>query len=175
MELIDEYTHSFQRNLSQQKAQEQHAGHYNRKTNEAHLPALNLQRKFIKNLWVNNEIDLKVFDTLTRFLDYHEGALDNNLRLGTIFFLKRAMREIDRLGGKQYRNKGAGLDKLHIVRDIQLRAMAEAVKGLEEYAKTQGQPEYVYAVLLDYEKLLQAFKGTGDRYNDKLEVRVKEP
>ncbi len=174
LELINEYTHSFQRNISQQKAQEQHAGNYNRKTNEAHLLALNLQRKFIKNLWVNNEIDLKVFDTLTRFLDYREGALDNNLRLGTIFFLKRAMREIGRLGGKQHRNKGAGLDELHIVRDIQMRAMAEAVKGLEEYAKTQGQPEYVYTVLLDYEKLLQAFKRTGDRYNDKLERQKEE-
>lgn len=174
LELINEYTHSFQSNLSQQKAQKQHAGHYNRKTNEAHLLALNLQRKFIKNLWINKEIDIEVFDTLTRFLDYREGALDNNLRLGTIFFLKRAMREIGRLGGKQHRNRGAGMDKLHIVRDIQMRAMAEAVTGLEEYAKTQGQPEYVYAVLLDYEKLLKGFKRTGDRYNDKLERQKEE-
>ncbi len=55
-----------------------------------------------------------------------------------------------------------------------MRAMTEAVKGLEEYAKTQVQPEYVYAVLLDYEKLLQAFKRTGDRYNDKLERQKEE-
>lgn len=173
LQLINEYTHSFQRNLSEQKSNEQHAEHYSRKTNEAQLLALNLQRKYIKNLWDNDEIDIMVFDTLTRFLDYREGTLDNNLHFG-IFFLKRAMRDIGRLGGKHHRHNVAGLDNLHIVRDIQMRAMAEAVKGLEEYAKTQEQPEYVYTVLLDYEKMLQAFKRTGDRYNDKLERQKEE-
>ncbi len=174
LELINEYTHSFQKNLSEQKSNEQHAEHYNRKTNEAHLLALNLQRKYIKNLLDNNEIDIMVYDTLTRFLDYREGALDNNLHFGTIFFLKRAMRDIGRQGGKQRRHNGAGLESLQIVRDIQMKAMAEAVTGLEEYAKAQEQPEYVYAVLLDYEKMLQAFKRTGGRYNDKLERQKEE-
>jgi Na+/H+ antiporter len=173
LQLINEYTHSFQRNLSEQKSNEQHAEHYSRKTNEAQLLALNLQRKYIKNLWDNDEIDIMVFDTLTRFLDYREGTLDNNLHFG-IFFLKRAMRDIGRVGGKHHRHNVAGLDNLHIVRDIQMRAMAEAVKGLEEYAKTQEQPEYVYTVLLDYEKMLQAFKRTGDRYNDRLERQKEE-
>ncbi len=174
MELINEYTVSFQRNLSGQKSDEQHVEHYSRKINGAHLLALDIQRKYISNLLANNEIDITVFDTLTKFLDYREEALDYSFRSGTMFFLKRAMRGFGRLGGKHHRNGGAGLNNLHFVRDIQMRAMDAAIAGLEEYAKTQEQPEYVYAVLLDYEKMLQIFKRTGHRYNDKLEEQKEE-
>lgn len=173
-ELINEYTVSFQKNLSGQKSDEQHAGDYNRKINEARLLALNLQRKYISSLLANDEIDVAVFDTLTKFLDYREGALDYNFRLGAMFFLKRALRDFGRLGGKHHRNDGAGLDHLHLVREVQMKAMGSAVTGLEEYARTQEQPEYVYAVLLDYEKILQGFKRTGDRYHDGLEEQKEE-
>lgn len=174
LELINEYTVSFQRNLSGQKADEQRAEHYNRKINEARLLALNLQRKYISHCLANEEIDIAVFDTLSQWLDYREEALNNNLRFETKFFLKRALRDFGRLGGKQHRSDSAGLDNLHFVRDIQISAMRAAVAGLAEYAKTQEQPEYVYAVLLDYEKMLQRFNRTGDRYNDKLEVQKEE-
>lgn len=135
--------------------------------------ALNLQRKYISNLLTNDEIDITVFDTLNKFLDYREENLDYNFRLGTIFFLKRAIRYFSRLSGKRYRDS-TGMDNLHFVRDIQMRAMSEAVMGLAEYAKTQEHPEYVYAVLLDYEKMLQSFKRTRDRYNDRFEEQKEE-
>ncbi|AFQ43780.1 Na+/H+ antiporter [Desulfosporosinus meridiei] len=173
LQLINEYTASFQRNLSGQKSDQQYAEHYNRKINEARLLALNLQRKYISNLLANEEIDISVFDILSQFLDYREEALNNNLHFETKFFLKRALRDFGRLGGKQHRNDGAGLDDLHFVRDIQISAMRAAVEGLTEYAKTQEQPEYVYAVLLDYEKMLQRFKRTG-RDNDRFEVQKEE-
>lgn len=172
-ELINEYTASFQQNLSGQKSDEQHAKYYNRKINEVRLLALNLQRKYISNLLTNDEIDITVFDTLNKFLDYREENLDYNFRLGTIFFLKRAIRYFSRLSGKRYRDS-TGMDNLHFVRDIQMRAMSEAVTGLAEYAKTQEHPEYVYAVLLDYEKMLQSFKRTRDRYNDRFEEQKEE-
>ncbi|SDG61887.1 Na+/H+ antiporter [Desulfosporosinus hippei] len=173
LQLINEYTASFQRNLSGQKSDQQYAEHYNRKINEARLLALNLQRKYVSNLLANEEIDISVFDMLSQFLDYREEALNNNLHFETKFFLKRALRDFGRLGGKQHRSGSAGLDDLHFVRDIQISAMRAAVEGLAEYAKTQEQPEYVYAVLLDYEKMLQRFKRT-DRDNDRFEVQKEE-
>jgi CPA1 family monovalent cation:H+ antiporter len=173
LELINEYSVSFQRNLSGQQADEQQAEYYNQKTNEARLLALNLQRKYINNLLANDEIDIQVFNTITKFLNYREEALDNNFRFGTIFFLKQVIRDFGRLSVKKRKNDDAGLDNLHYVRDIQIRAMGAAISGLEEYAKTQEQPEYVYAVLLDYEKMLQKLKHTGDLYNDRLE-EIKE-
>lgn len=172
LELINEYTVSFQRNLSGQQSDEKQEEYYNQKTNEARLLALNLQRKYINNLLANNEIEIAVFDTLTKFLNYREGTLDNNLRMGTKFFLKRAMRDFGRLYMKKHKNDGA--DNLHLVRDVQIRAMGAAITGLEEYAKTQQQPEYVYAVLLDYEKMLQRLKRTGDNYDDSHKEKKEE-
>ncbi len=173
LELINEYSVSFQRNLSGQQSDEQQAEYYNRKTNEARLLALNLQRKYINNLLANDEIDIQVFNTITKFINYREEALDNNFRFGTIFFLKQVIRDFGRLSVKKRKNDDTDLDNLHYVRDIQMRAMGAAISGLEEYAKTQEQPEYVYAVLLDYEKMLQKLKHTGDLYNDRLE-EIKE-
>lgn len=171
LELINEYTGSFQRNLSGQKFDEQQ---YNRKMAEAHLLALNLQRKYINTLLSNGEIDINVFDTLTKFLDYREAALDYNFRLGAVFFLKRTLRDLERLKGKPHRRDAAVLENLHLVRDIQVRAMKEAAAGLAEHVKAQEQPEYIYAVLLDYEKMLQRFKRTGDRYNERIEAQKEE-
>ncbi|MDQ7094367.1 Na+/H+ antiporter [Desulfosporosinus sp. PR] len=174
VQLINEYTASFQRNLSGQNSSEQHAAHYNKKINEARLLALNLQRKYIGNRLAKDEIDITVFDTLTQFLDYREEALNSNLPFETKVFLKRTLRNFGRLSGKQHKNDSSGLDNLHFVRDIQIGSMRAAVAGLAEYAKTQEQPEYVYAVLLDYEKMLQRFKLTGDQYNDRFEVQKEE-
>lgn len=174
LKLINEYTISFHRNLSAQEFGEQQAEHYVRKTTEARLLAIDLQRKYISNLLTNDEIDIVVFDTLTKFLDYREEALDYNFRLETVFFLKRIMRGFGRLTGKHYRNACGDLNNMHFVRDVQIKAMDAAIKGLEQYAKTQEQPEYVYAVLLDYEKMLQRLKHTGHQYNDRLEEQKKE-
>lgn len=174
LELINEYSVSFQMNLSKQKSDEQQAEYYNRKTNEARLHALNLQRKYINNLLDNDEIDITVFNTISRFLDHREETLDNNSSFGAVYFLKQVLRNFGRLSLKKHRNNSAGLDNLHFVRDIQIRAMGAAIKGLEEYAKTQEQPEYVYAVLLNYEKMMQRLKHTGDLYNDKLEEKKEE-
>ncbi|WP_024833190.1 Na+/H+ antiporter [Ruminiclostridium josui] len=173
-ELIHEYTVSFQRNLSGQQSDEQQAEYYNRKINEARLLAINLQRKYINTLLANDEIDINVFDTITKFLNLREETLDNNFRFSTTVFLKRAMGDFRRLGVKKHISRGSGFNNLHFARDIQIKAISVAIKGLEEYAKTQEQPEYVYAVLLDYEKILQRLKHTGESYNESLESKKEE-
>ena len=171
LELINEYTLSFQRNLSGHQTDEQQAEYYNQKTNEARLLAINLQRKYISNLLSNGEIDITVFDAMSKFLNYREEALDDDFRFGTMFFLKQITRYLGRLFVKTHKNASAGL---HLVRDIQMRAMEAAIAGLEEYAKTQEKPEYVYAVLLDYEKMLKRLKHSGDSYNDMLEEKKEK-
>jgi CPA1 family monovalent cation:H+ antiporter len=174
LKLISEYTNSFQRNLSEQKSDKKYAEQYSRKMAEARLLALNLQRKYVNNLLSDNGIEITVFDTLTRFFDYREEALGDDFRLGTIFFFKRAMRDLGRLGRRRGKQEETALVNLHLVRDIQMRAMEEAVAGLGEYTKTQEQPEYIYAVLLDYEKMLQRFKRRDDWDNDSVEEQMEE-
>lgn len=173
-ELINEYTISFQRNLSEKKSDENYGEHFERKTNEARLLAINLQRKYISNLLAKDEIDITVYDNLTKFLNNREEALDNNFRFSTILFIKRAIRDLGRLYVKKHRNDTAGLDNLHLVRNIQIKAIGAVITGLEKYAKTQEHPEYVYAVLLEYEKILQRFKRANSKYYDKLEEQKEQ-
>jgi len=173
-ELINEYTVSFQRNLSEKKSDEHHGGHYDQRTNEARLLAINLQRKYISNLLSNDEIDITVYDNITKFLNNREESLDNNFSFRAILFLKRIIRDFGRLYVKKRRNDTAALDNLHFVRNIQIKAISAAITGLEEYAKTQEQPEYVYVVLLEYEKILQRLKRANSRYYDRLEEQKEQ-
>ncbi len=174
LQLIDEYTVSFQKNLYGHKSDEEHAECYNRKINEIRLLALNMQRKYISELLEKDEIDSTVFAFLTKFLDYREENVDYNFRSGAVFFLKRVMRGFSRLSGKRYKKSGVELEHLHFIRDVQIKAMEAAVEGLEKYAKTQEQPEYIYAVVFDYEKMLQRVKRTNDRDDDRMEEQKEE-
>ena len=167
--LISEYTNSYQLNLSGQEPYE----NYNRSLVEARLLALNLQRKYIKGLLSSGEIDVAVFDLMTRFLDYREETLDCNYHWGTKVFLKRAIRDFSRLRAKQLRRDDTTIDNLQLVRDVHIKAVEAAVLGLEEYVKTQEQPEAIYAVILDYEKMLQRFKFANDRNYGKFEEQME--
>ncbi|QOX65704.1 Na+/H+ antiporter [Anoxybacterium hadale] len=168
--LIGEYNNSFQMNLSEQEADE----HYNRKIAEARLLALNLQRKYIKSLLSSGDIDVTIFDVLTKYLDYREETLNFHSSWGTKVFLKRAIRDFSRLRGKPRRIHDTTFNDLHLIRDLQTRAMEAAVSGLKEHVEAQGQSDYIYAVILEYEKILPRFKRNNDRDHEKLEGQMEE-
>lgn len=172
--LIDEYTTVFQTNLSEIKPAEQYEASYNQKINEVRLLALNLQRKFISNLLENDEIDQTVFDTIAKMLDYREEALESSFRSGVVFFFRKAMRDFRRMRKIHRRAEDAGFNQLIQVRDVQIKAMKTAITELEEHAKSQEQPEYIYAVILEYEKLFTRFKRIGNRYNEEIEELKEE-
>jgi CPA1 family monovalent cation:H+ antiporter len=174
LELINEYTISFQRNLSGQNSDEQHVSHYNQKINEVRLLALNLQRKYVNNLLANDEIDITAFDTITELLDCREETLEYNFRSGIMHFLRKTMHDFNRLRCKHHTNNGTEFNHLHFVREIQMKAMYAAIAGLEEYSKTQEQPEYAYVVVLEYEKALKRLKRTEERYNEEFEEQKEE-
>ncbi len=168
-ELINEYTVSFQRNLSGQSSNEQH----NQKINEMRLLALNFQRKYVANLLANHEIDIAVSDMITALLDYREENLEYNLRSGIMRFMRKATHDFARSGWKYHGNEGA-FNHLHVMRKIQIKAMHASIAGLEEYSKTQEQPEYAYMVILEYENILKRYKRTEGRDNESFEAQKEE-
>ncbi len=169
LELINEYTNSFQRNLLGRNSSGKKAEHHNRKMNEVQLLALDLQRKYINNLVARNEIDVVIASTITRFLDLREASLEYNFQVGVVHFLKKVFYGFLRLGWRRHKRQDAEFKYLLSIRDIQLKSMDAAIMGLEEYAKTHEQPEYIYSVLLDYEKMRKRFKHNENRDNSSRE------
>ena len=177
-ELINEYTNSFQRNLSGQNFDVKQAQHYNRKINEVQLYAINLQRKYINNIIAKDGIDTIVANTLTKILDMREEVLEYNLRSGMSHFFKRVLYAFLRLRRKNNKKADYQFDYLITVREIQLNAIDAAIVGLEEYAKMQEHPDYVYSVILDYEIMRKYFKranmkGKAIIEEQKEELRLK--
>lgn len=177
-ELINEYTISFQRNLSGHNFGEEQGARDNQKINEAQLMALNLQRKYVNNLFANGEIDNVVFDTIIEFLDYREEVMEDNFRFGILLFFRKIFHDFDRLRWKYHKNEGAEFNQLRSIRDIQVKAMYAAIEEMEEYSETLEQPEYIYAVVLNYERMLKRFKhrenhGNEDAEEQKEELRLK--
>lgn len=173
-ELIQEYTAVFQKSLFEKNPGEQNTLLYNQKINEARLLALKLQRKYLNNLLEDDGIDRAVFDTIEKSLDYREEALESNFSFGIIYFLRKTLYDFGRLRRQCRKNEDTRLNKMCLVRDMQIKVMQAAITGLEEYAMTHEQPEYVYAVILDYEKMIMRVKRTGDRNNERLEEQKEE-
>jgi CPA1 family monovalent cation:H+ antiporter len=173
-ELINEYTITVQRNLYKQNIGEQQKTEYYHKLNEVQLLALNYQRKYINLLYSNEEIDLTVFDTLTEFLDYREEALEFNFRFGILHFFRKTRHDFERLKGKEHRNNQNDLSQMRTIREIQINAMYAAVSELEEYAKTLEQPDYVYAVILTYKRMLKRFNRPENHNTEELEEQKEE-
>ncbi|MFT4144039.1 MAG: Na+/H+ antiporter [Mobilitalea sp.] len=174
VELINEYTNSFQRNLLGRNSSSKQAEYHNRKMNEVQLLALDLQRKYINNLVSKNEVDVMIASTITRFLDLREAALEYNFHVGIVHFLKKVFYGFLRLGWRRHKRQDAEFKYLLSIRDIQLKAMDAAIVGLEEYAKIHEQPEYIYSVLLDYEKMRKRFKRSANRVNERCEEQKEE-
>jgi CPA1 family monovalent cation:H+ antiporter len=177
LELINEYTNSFQRNLSGRNADSKQAQHYIRKINEVQLHAINLQRKYINHAVAKDGLDSTVANTLTRILDIREDALNHNLRLGMLHIFKKALHSFFSMKRKDM-EEAFDSDLLSTVREVQLKAIEATIVGLEEYAKTQEHPDYVYAVILDYEKIHKNFKradikGKATLEKQKEELRLK--
>lgn len=177
LELINEYTISFQRNLSKRNTESKQAEHYTRKINEVQLYAIDLQRKYINNIIDKEGLDNMVANTLTRILDIREEALEYDLRLGMSHIFKQALYSIVNMK-RNNKEEDSASDHLNTVREIQLKAMEAAITGLEEYAKTHEHPDYVYAVILDYEKMRKRFKradmkGKAAIEKQKEELRLK--
>lgn len=173
LELINEYTLSFKRNLSRQNSAEHQLPLHNQKVNEVRLLALDAQRKHISTLVADGKIDMTIRDTLEKFLDYREETLEENLNFGILHLYRKTVHDIKRLKRKYYRCEGTEFNKLHCIREAQIESMHAAVVELKEYLKTQEQPDYVYAVILDYETMLKRFEHTGGHDNEDL-VEQKE-
>lgn len=174
LELINEYTISFQRNLSGQKSSEQKSGIYNQKINEVRLLALDIQRKYVNELAVKGEIPLPVLNAMEKFFDYREEMLEENMRVGIMRFYRKAAHDLKRLRRKYAHLENEKFKKLHVIWQVQEKSMRAAVAELEEYLKTQEEPEYVYAVILDYESMLKRVARTKGRKNEAAEEQKSE-
>jgi CPA1 family monovalent cation:H+ antiporter len=63
---------------------------------------------------------------------------------------------------------------MRTIREIQINAMYAAVSELEEYAKTLEQPDYVYAVILTYKRMLKRFNRPENHNTEELEEQKEE-
>ena len=169
VELINEYTITFQRNLSEQDLSEQQLLYNNQKINEVRLISLNFQRKFVNNLLSNGKIDRTIFDSVTGYLDYREETVEVDFRAGIKTFLRKTKHDFSHSIMKHHRHESAESEQFTLIRDVQIQAMRAAMAALEEYAKTQEQPEFAYAVILEYQRILMRFNRVGEHNKERVE------
>ncbi len=65
-----------------------------------------------------------------------------------------------------------------MVKDVQLKAFQAAIEGLEEYGRKHAESDFVLAVILHYKNLINRFKGSNVKYDEKSiekkeELRIK--
>ncbi len=174
LELINEYTISFKRNLSRQNPGEEQQAMHNQKVNELRLMALNAQRRYVRTLVLNGEADKVVLDTMEKFLDYREEMLEESLHYGIMHFYHKTLHELKRLRRKYHRCGETEFNKLHCIRDVQIKSMYAAVNELRDYMKTLDHPDYAYSVILDYESKLKRFEQLRGQINEDLEEQKEE-
>lgn len=178
IELLQEYTMGFQQNFSGQTYHEHYVADYNDRINELRLKAIQFQRAYVAELSETKTVDEWVCDRMIQFLDIQESALDNGLRGGARLFMKRMRHFSVRIARMIQKGNFSNPQLAEVFKRTQLSVMKSAISGLEQYANTLQQPEYAYAVILDYENLLRRFSRIHDPHdegfdNNKEELRLK--
>ncbi|MDP4098809.1 Na+/H+ antiporter [Paenibacillus sp. P96] len=172
--LMQEYTLNFQRNLSGQHNNDKYVTKFNRKINEIRMLAINIQRQHVSDLLSNEKIDILVYDRVMQFFDMQEAALEYNLRSGAKFFIKRIKHAIVHIARRFRQREYSNQDTWREITQVQIQAMKAAITSLEDHAKTLQQPEYLYAVMLDYENILGRFKRINDNHDELFEKQKEE-
>ncbi|MDW8800777.1 Na+/H+ antiporter [Clostridium sp. A1-XYC3] len=173
-ELIDEYKIAFQKLQSEQSITEEGAQLYQQRMREIRLMALRAERKYIHEVMDKKGMDETVFETFEKSLDYREEALSNNVRSEIMYLIRKMIRTWKRFNSRCYKDEETRLAKLRLGKDIQLKAFEAALKYLEEYRREQEKSDIVYAVILDYRRMINRLKRRNTAYNEKSEEQKEE-
>ena len=149
------------------------------KITEIWLVALSAERKYIEQLRNRQAIPEGVFEAFERSLEYREEALAKNVRQDFKFIIRRFMRGSKKcFNGQEPCEKEHKINNLKLVKDVQLKAFQAAIEGLEEYGRKHAESDFVLAVILHYKNLINRFKGSNVKYDEKSiekkeELRIK--
>lgn len=173
-ELMNEYKIIFKKIQSEQNLTEEITNFNQQKMKEIRLMALKAERKYIHEVMENNGMNEEIFETFDKSLDYREEALSNNVRYGTMYLIRKVIRGWKRLRGQYHKYEENRLSKLRLGKDIQLKALQAALEHLEEYTNEHERSDIVYAVILDYKRMINRLKRPTERYNEKNEEQKEK-
>ncbi|MFD0713342.1 Na+/H+ antiporter [Paenibacillus sp. GCM10027626] len=174
-QLIGEYKMIFRRTHFDRSPHERDWNVFQQKMAEVRLMALKAERKYIHDMMANEGMSEEIFAAFEKSLELREEALSKNVRSRFAFLIGNAFRDWKRSTGKYRRNRDKDkLVRLHIGRDIQLKALQAALDCLESYAKEHERAEAVYAVILDYKKMIARLTRPQAEYNEKVEAQKDE-
>ena len=171
-ELIDEYKARLRHIQPEQNSQG--ILKYQEKITEMRLTALKKERDYLQEVMEKHEISEMSFDTLEKSLDRREEALSANVDSEFMYLIGRVVRTWRRY--KRYNKDEEETDfaKLRLSKEIQLRALQAAHTFLEEYAKEQERATLAYAVMLDYERMIDRLKKPVEQNNEKEEEQKED-
>ncbi|MFB5265643.1 Na+/H+ antiporter [Paenibacillus enshidis] len=173
LKLMQEYILSFEQNFSGQNVNDKYVMRFNDNLDEFRKLAIDIQRNYVSTLLDNHKIDMLVHDRLVQFYDMQEAAFEYSLRSGAKLMTKRIRHAAVRFSRIFRKWAFPNQDTWREVKAVQMEAIQAAITGLEAHAKTLQQPEYVYAVMLEYESMLMRFKRVNEHQDD-LYVSFKE-
>ncbi|WP_019536923.1 Na+/H+ antiporter [Paenibacillus ginsengihumi] len=168
--LIDEYKMQFK--LGWLQGSPAHL----RQMTEIRLLGLKAERNYIRETMENGGMDEEMFEAFERSLDLREEALSRNVHTHLAHLIGRVLREWRRSSGKRSRtpDKNKRLGVLHQGRDVQLQALQAAVQYLKAHAETGEQRDNVYAVILDYERMIARLKRPEARFDEQMEAQKEQ-
>ncbi|MCU9613419.1 Na+/H+ antiporter [Caldibacillus lycopersici] len=170
-ELMDEYKLMFTKFHPQQNSETEK---HQKQVAEIRLIGLKAERKYIQEVFQNNQMDQEVYEIFEKALDHREEVLSNNVRTGTIFILGKALRGWKRFNGKARKEQEANFDKLRKGKDIQLKAIQNAIDTLERHVVNDENPDIVHAVILDYKRIMKRIRTPRLHFDERKEEKKEE-
>lgn len=154
------------------------AGNNREKITELRLMGLKSERKYIYELMNKDEINETVFKIFERSFDHREESFLCNRRQDTMYLVGKLMRWFKHFYRINRKVKNIEMDKLKLVKDMQIRAVQSAIGVLKEYSKNHDESDIIQLVIFDYNSMINRLKGATAKYNEnsmeqKEELRIK--
>lgn len=154
------------------------AGNNREKITELRLMGLKAERKYIYELMNKDEINEAVFKVFERFFDHREESFLCSRRQDTMYLVGKLMRWFKHFYRINRKAKSIEMDKLKLVKDIQIKAAQSAIGVLKEYSKNHDESDIIQVVIFDYKSMINRLKGANAKYNEnsmeqKEELRIK--
>ncbi len=154
------------------------AGNNREKITELRLMGLKAERKYIYELMNKDEINETIFKIFERFFDHREESFLCSRRQDTMYLVGKLMRWFKHFYRINRKAKNIEMDKLKLIKDIQIKATQSAIEVLKEYSKKHGELDIIQLVIFDYKSMINRLKGATAKYNEnsmeqKEELRIK--
>ncbi|HBZ08872.1 MAG TPA: Na+/H+ antiporter [Bacillus bacterium] len=169
-ELMNEYKVKMQHIHPKWKRTEENTNEQ-QKMSDIRLIGLKAERKYLQELMNKNGMDEEAYEAFEKSLNLREEALSNNVRSRFLYLFGLAMRGLKRYSLHRRKDEKT---KLHVRKQIQIRALQSALEVLKENAQKIEEKDMVYAVILEYERLTEQLKKPSVQYEEIMEEQKEE-